>query len=469
GIEIALLSRLQNRAESMRICSALQLGTINIVIGTHRLLSSSVKFARLGLVIVDEEHRFGVKHKEALKAMHSTVDLMTMTATPIPRTLHQTLSGLRGVSIISTPPNEREAIRTIVTSFDPHLVAEAIRRELYRGGQVYYLHNHVKSIDRVAQRLREQVPEAEIGVAHGQMGAAALDRAMISFHEGRLHILVCTTIIESGLDVPNANTMIVERADLLGLAQLHQIRGRVGRSHRQAFAYLFTPDPRAMTVDARERLQAIAEHSELGAGFMLARQDMEIRGAGNLLGAEQSGKISEVGLDLYLEMLGEAIGEARGERSGDRVVPCKIEHHFNAMLAPAYIPQMGERLALYRSISRIHDDDAGDKLVDEMHDRFGTPPAEATLCIALARLRWRATRLRIVRIEIGSQQATISFTADSPIDHLQLLRTVQEHSHRFAMTPDGALTLRFDESGGAAQKIAICIDFLDPLLDNCPA
>ncbi|MDX8412552.1 MAG: transcription-repair coupling factor [Mariprofundales bacterium] len=465
GIEIALLSRLQGKAESNRICFDLRRGTIQIIIGTHRLLSSAIKFAKLGLVIVDEEHRFGVKHKEALKAMHATVDLMTMTATPIPRTLHQTLSGLRGVSIISTPPNEREAIRTIVTSFDPHLAAEAIRRELYRGGQVYYLHNHVKSIDRVAQRLREQVPEAEIGIAHGQMGAAMLDRAMMAFHEGRLHILVCTTIVESGLDVPNANTMIVERADLLGLAQLHQIRGRVGRSHRQAFAYLFTPDPRSMTVDARERLQAIAEHSELGAGFMLARQDMEIRGAGNLLGAEQSGKISAVGLDLYLEMLGEAISEARGDETEAKAIPCKVEHPFNAMLAPAYIPQMGERLALYRRISRIHNDEAADKLVDEIHDRFGAPPAEASLCFILARLRWRATQLRIARIDIARQQACIHFTADSPIEPQQLMQQVQAEPRRFALTPDGALTLHFDKNSSPAQIIAICVDFLAPMLD----
>ncbi len=469
GIDIALLSRLQGKAETDRIRAALRTGTIQIIVGTHRLLSPTIKFADLGLVIVDEEHRFGVKHKEALKAMHAKVDLMTMTATPIPRTLHQTLSGLRGVSIISTPPNEREAIRTIVTRFDPHLAAEAIRRELYRGGQVYYLHNHVKSIDRVAQRLREQVPEAEIGVAHGQMGAAMLDRAMMAFHEGRLHILVCTTIVESGLDVPNANTMIVERADLLGLAQLHQIRGRVGRSHRQAFAYLFTPDPRAMTPDARERLQAIAEHSELGAGFMLARQDMEIRGAGNLLGAEQSGKISAVGLDLYLEMLGEAISEARGDQAEAKPTPSRIEHPFNAMLPPAYIPQMGERLALYRRISRITDDETADRLIDEISDRFGMPPAEALLCLSLARLRWRATRLRIKRIDISRQQACIHFTADSPIDPARLMRQVQAEPHRFALTPDGAITLRFGSDGGSAQKIAICVDFLTPLLEHCSA
>ncbi|MDQ6950748.1 MAG: transcription-repair coupling factor [Mariprofundales bacterium] len=466
GLEIALLSRLQGKAESARIITGLQLGTVQIIVGTHRLLSAAIKFSNLGLVIVDEEHRFGVKHKEAMKKLHASVDLMTMTATPIPRTLHQTLSGLRSVSIISTPPSEREAIRTIVCQFDLHLAAEAIRRELYRGGQVYYLHNHVKSIDRVAQRLREQVPEAEIGIAHGQMGAAVLDRAMMAFHEGRLHILVCTTIVESGLDVPNANTMIVERADLLGLAQLHQIRGRVGRSHRQAFAYLFTPDPRAITPDARERLHAIAQHSELGAGFMLARQDMEIRGAGNLLGAEQSGKISAIGLDLYLEMLGAAISEARDEPVETRVVPCEIHHPFNAILTPDYIPQMGERLALYRRISRIHFDEEADGLLDEISDRFGTAPAQVLLCLTLARLRWRATALRIRRIDMGPKQVVFSFTIASPIDSRQLMQQVQSNPRRFALRPDGALTLRFDREDAAAQQIAACVDFLSPLLEH---
>jgi len=279
GIPIALVTRLQGKKEIERIVRELESGDLRIVIGTHRLLSDMFHFSNLGLVIVDEEQRFGVRHKESLKALHTGVDMLTLTATPIPRTLHQTLSGLRGVSIIGTPPAEREAVRTMVTEFDPDLAAEAIRREIYRGGQVYYLHNHVRSIERIASRLREQIPEAEIGIAHGRMSPAELDRRMMDFYEGRLHVLVCTTIVESGLDVPNANTLIVERADLLGLAQLHQIRGRVGRSHRQAYAYLFTPDPRAMTPDARERLQAIAEHSELGAGFMLARHDMELRGA----------------------------------------------------------------------------------------------------------------------------------------------------------------------------------------------
>ncbi|RMH52356.1 MAG: transcription-repair coupling factor [Zetaproteobacteria bacterium] len=467
GITIALLSRLQGQADAGRIRAQLADGAIQIVVGTHRLLQSSIRFADLALLIIDEEHRFGVRQKERLKELHAGINLLTMSATPIPRTLHQTLSGLRDVSIIATPPGEREAIRTIVAPFRPELAAEAIRRELYRGGQVYYLHNHVKSIERVAERLRAQLPEAEIGVAHGRMGPAMLDRAMLAFYEGRLHILVCTTIIESGLDVTNANTIIVERADLLGLAQLHQIRGRVGRSHRQAFAYLFTPDPRAMTAEARERLQAIAAHSELGAGFMLARQDMEIRGAGNLLGVEQSGRIQAVGIDLYLEMLGEAIEEVRGAPSKPRTPACRIEHPFPAILPPDYIPQTGERLALYRRIGNIGEDEEADRLLDEISDRFGRPPTEVRLCLALARLRRHAGRLRIRRIDFSRRTATIHFTADSPIEPMLLLRRVQAEPRRFALTPDGALTIRMDEAQEAMAQIACCIDFLHPLLEHC--
>ncbi|RMH62429.1 MAG: transcription-repair coupling factor [Zetaproteobacteria bacterium] len=464
GFNIALISRLQGKKESARIAQELRSGVIRIVIGTHRLLSDQFSFADLGLVIIDEEQRFGVRHKQKLKAFHASVDLLTLTATPIPRTLHQTLAGLRDVSIISTPPAEREAIRTIVATFDPQLANEAIRRELYRGGQVYYLHNHVRSIERIAKRLREDIPEAEIGIAHGQMTPAELDRQMMAFYEGRLHILVCTTIIESGLDVPNANTLIVERADLLGLAQLHQIRGRVGRSHRQAFAYLFTPDPRAMTSDARERLQAIAEHCELGAGFLLARQDMEIRGAGNLLGAEQSGKIEEIGLDLYMEMLNDAVREARGERKPTQY-KCELALGINAILPADYIPQQGERLSLYRRIARAMDDAQITMLFEEMTDRFGRMPEEALLCLESARVRWRCQQLAIPAIKRTGLGLRIQFTADSPIEPAAMLARVQAEPQRFRLTPDGQLTL-LDPGASARAMLKNCIAFLDTLLED---
>jgi len=467
GLKVDLISRLQGKREADRITRELKGGEIRIIIGTHRLLSEQFEFADLGLVIVDEEQRFGVKHKQKLKALHSSVDLLTLTATPIPRTLHQTLSGLRTVSIISTPPAEREAIRTMVSSFDAHIAAEAIRRELYRGGQVYYLHNHVKSIERIAARLREDVPEAEIGVAHGQMSPAELDRQMLAFYEGRLHILLCTTIIESGLDVPNANTLIVERADLLGLSQLHQIRGRVGRSHRQAYAYLFTPDARAMTADARDRLQAIAEHTELGSGFLLARQDMEIRGAGNLLGAEQSGKIEEIGLDMYLDMLSKAVSEARGEKAKPTQA-LDMDLGVNAILPPDYVPQSGERLNLYRRIAKACDDAQITLLFEEMTDRFGRMPEEAKFTLESARLRWRAQALFLSGLKSTGSIAhaggfRLHFTAASNIDPATLMQRVQSQPNQFRLTPDGHLTLLHTVES-KREQIKGCIAFLDELL-----
>lgn len=464
GLKVALISRLQGKKEADRICAELACGDVRIIIGTHRLLSDTFEFADLGLVVVDEEQRFGVKHKQKLKSLHAGIDLLTLTATPIPRTLHQTMSGLRSVSIISTPPAEREAIRTMVSSFDRHLAAEAIRRELYRGGQVYYLHNHVKSIERIAARLREDVPEAEIGIAHGQMTPAELDRQMLSFYEGRLHILVCTTIVESGLDVPNANTLIVERADMLGLAQLHQIRGRVGRSHRQAYAYLFTPDARSMTPDASERLQAIATHTELGAGFLLARQDMEIRGAGNLLGAEQSGRIEEIGLDMYLDMLTDAVAEARG-RPAKPAQPLDMHLGINAILPPDYVPQAGERLNLYRRIARTEDDAQITLLFEEMTDRFGLMPDEAKYCLESARIRWRAKALALASIRTSPQGLRLGFTASSPIEPAALLMRVQREPGRFRLTPDGSLTLLAGE-GTPRQQLKGHIAFLDSLLES---
>jgi len=467
GFNLALISRLQGKKESERIARELEHGKIHIVIGTHRLLSDTFSFADLGLVIVDEEQRFGVKHKQRLKTLHASVDLLTLTATPIPRTLHQTLAGLRMVSIISTPPAEREAIRTMVTSFDTHLANEAIRRELYRGGQVYYLHNHVKSIERIAKRLREQIPEAEIGIAHGQMTPSELDKQMMDFYEGRLHILVCTTIVESGLDVPNANTLLIERADLLGLAQLHQIRGRVGRSHRQAYAYLFTPDARALTPDARERLQAIAEHTELGSGFLLARQDMEIRGAGNLLGAEQSGKIEDIGLDMYMDMLADAVAEARGEVSKPKQ-PLNLRSGANAILPADYIPQSGERLAMYKRIARADSDEKISLLFEEITDRFGKMPETARLTLEVARLRWRGQALQLSALHNTAQGMRLHFTAQSPIEPAQMMLRVQKQPHRFRLTPDGNLTLNH-QSDDLLTQLKDCIAFLDELLkDSAP-
>jgi len=462
GLKVALLSRLQGKKDTDKLIDGLKSGDVRVVVGTHRLLSCQSDFADLGMVIVDEEQRFGVKHKEQLKKLHATVALLTLTATPIPRTLHQTLSGLRSVSIISTPPAEREPIRTMVCQYDVHLTNEAIRRELYRGGQVYYLHNHVKSIHRIADRLREDIPEAQVGIAHGQMSPSELDKQMMDFYEGRLHVLVCTTIVESGLDVANANTLIVERADMLGLSQLHQIRGRVGRSHRQAYAYLFTPDQRAMTADARDRLQAIAEHSELGAGFMIARQDMEIRGAGNLLGSEQSGRMDSVGLDLYMDMLSTAVAEAKGKPllHHDAV---EVEMHVNAILPPDYVPQVGERLALYRRIARVESDEQISMLFEELTDRFGKLPDEALFCLENARIRWRSQALRLKAVDALPSGVRFSFSEHSPIEPMALMQRVQQEPNRFRLTPDGQLTLLTQEEK-PREKMKQTAAFLDELI-----
>ena len=326
-VEIRQLSRFQTPKETEQTLEMVADGTVDIVIGTHRLLQTATRFKQLGLVIVDEEQRFGVEHKEHLKTLRASVDVLTMSATPIPRTLEMAITGIREMSTIATPPEERHPVLTFVGAQDDKQVAAAIHRELLRDGQVFYLHNRVESIDRAARRLRELVPEARVAVAHGQMGEDALEKVMVGFWEKEFDVLVCTTIVESGIDIPNANTLIVERADLLGLAQLHQIRGRVGRGRERAYAYFLYPPEKPLTEHAHERLATIAQHTELGAGMYVAMKDLEIRGAGNLLGGEQSGHIEGVGFDLYVRMVGEAVaavqGRARRRRSPTSRSTCR--------------------------------------------------------------------------------------------------------------------------------------------------
>ncbi|MDQ6962988.1 MAG: transcription-repair coupling factor [Mariprofundaceae bacterium] len=459
GLEVAILSRLQSRKEITACLKAMQEGLIDIVVGTHRLLSQDISFSDLGLVIVDEEHRFGVKHKEKLKRLYRQADLLSMSATPIPRTLHQSLSGLRSVSIISTPPTEREAVMTLVAEHDESMIQDAIRRELYRGGQVYYLHNHVNSIGRVAQDLRELIPEAEVGVAHGQMSATQLDERMLAFYEGQLNILVCTTIVESGLDVANANTLIVERADKLGLSQLHQLRGRVGRSHRQAYAYLFTPADEVLSDDAKSRLDAIQRHTELGAGFALARHDMDIRGVGNLLGTEQSGRIDAVGLELYMDMLNQALHEEQDPQNID----LDIDLHVHAILGQQYIPQTEQRLALYRRIAKITSDEQVDALHDEMFDRFGALPQAAKCCLQAAKLRWRARHLQLNTLDVATTQTRFGFSPDSPVDRMKLMTLLQTQPKMFHLHPQGDLLLMHHDHDDHV-RLQQCCQFIDEQL-----
>ncbi|HET6905468.1 MAG TPA: transcription-repair coupling factor, partial [Rhodanobacteraceae bacterium] len=359
-VRVELLSRFRSKKDTTEALKKLADGKVDVVIGTHKLLQPDVKFKDLGLVIVDEEHRFGVRHKEQLKKLRAEVDLLTLTATPIPRTLNMAMSGLRDLSIIATPPAHRMAVKTLVANYDPAMIREAFQRELSRGGQVYFLHNSVDTIERTARELEALVPDARIRIAHGQMHERELEQAMLDFHRQRFNVLVCTTIIESGIDVPTANTIIIDRADHFGLAQLHQLRGRVGRSHHRAYAYLIVPDRKAMTADAEKRLEALAALEELGAGFTLATHDLEIRGAGELLGEEQSGQIQEIGFSLYTELLDRAVRALKSGKVPDFELSSEheteIELHLPALIPDDYLPDVHARLTLYKRIAGARDD-----------------------------------------------------------------------------------------------------------------
>ncbi|NJC70235.1 transcription-repair coupling factor [Planosporangium thailandense] len=385
-VEIRQLSRFVTPKEAEETLARMADGTTDIVIGTHRLLQSSTRFKNLGLIIVDEEQRFGVEHKEHLKTLRASVDVLAMSATPIPRTLEMAITGIREMSTIATPPEERHPVLTYVGAYDDKQVAASIHRELLRDGQVFYLHNRVESIERAARRLRELVPEARIAVAHGQMGEEALEKIMVGFWEKEYDVLVSTTIVESGIDIPNANTLIVERADLLGLAQLHQIRGRVGRGRERAYAYFLYPPEKPLTEHAHERLATIAQHTELGAGMYVAMKDLEIRGAGNLLGGEQSGHIEGVGFDLYVRMVGEAVQAFKGERPEEEA-EVKVDLPVDAHLPHDYIGVERLRLEMYRKLAGVRDAAALDETVAEMRDRYGEPPAQVANLIAVARFR----------------------------------------------------------------------------------
>jgi transcription-repair coupling factor (superfamily II helicase) len=385
-IDICQLSRFQTPKESEVALEKIGDGTADVVIGTHRLLQTTTRFKDLGLIVVDEEQRFGVEHKEYLKHLRAQVDVLSMSATPIPRTLEMAITGIREMSTIATPPEERHPVLTFVGAQDDRQVAAAIHRELLRDGQVFYLHNRVESIERAARRLRELVPEARVGVAHGQMGEDALEKVMVSFWEKEYDVLVCTTIVESGIDIPNANTLIVERADLLGLAQLHQIRGRVGRGRERAYAYFLFPPEKPLTEQAHERLATIAQHSELGAGMYVAMKDLEIRGAGNLLGGEQSGHIEGVGFDLYVRMVGEAVQQFKGEEP-EEVADVKIDLPVDAHLPLDYVSVERLRLEMYRKVAEARTLERLEEVEAEMRDRYGTPPEPVLNLFAVARFR----------------------------------------------------------------------------------
>jgi len=444
-IKVESLSRFRSAKESGQVLKGLADGRIDIVVGTHKLLGETVRFKDLGLVIIDEEHRFGVRHKERLKAMRAEVDILTLTATPIPRTLNMAMSGLRDLSIIATPPAARHPIKTFVSQWDDVLIREACQREINRGGQVYVLHNEVSSIERAARHIAELVPNARVELAHGQMRERELERIMRDFYHQRFNILVCTTIIESGIDVPSANTIIIDRADKLGLAQLHQLRGRVGRSHHRAYAYLLTPPPKVMTADARKRLEAIEALEDLGAGFTLSTHDLEIRGAGELLGEGQSGQIHEIGFTLYTEMLERAVQAIRDGRQPELDRPLdhgtEVDLHIPALLPDDYLPDVHVRLIQYKRIASAATIEELRDLKVEMIDRFGLLPVAAANLFDVTELKLRAQPFGIRKIEAGPNGGRIKFDAEPSFDTGRLINLIQSKPQSFQL--DGSDRLKF--------------------------
>lgn len=465
-VRIESLSRFGSAKEQKVVMQGLAEGKVDIVIGTHKLIQGMLEFKNLGLVIIDEEQRFGVRHKEKLKALRAEVDLLTLTATPIPRTLNMALAGLRDLSIIATPPGERLAIKTFVSQDSDALIQEACWREMRRGGQVYFLHNEVQSIERRARQLAELMPEARIGIAHGQMREKDLERVMLDFYHRRFNILVCTTIIESGIDVPTANTIIMDRADKLGLSQLHQLRGRVGRSHHRAYAYLLTPHPSAMTKDAVKRLEAIESLGELGVGFTLASHDLEIRGAGELLGEEQSGQIQEVGFSLYNDLLERAVKALQSgqlpdlSRMGSDIT--EVELGLPALLPEDYVPDVHVRLILYKRISACVDEDALRELEVELIDRFGLLPPPAKHLMAAARLRQQLEPLGVRKLEMGAAGGRMIFQDQPPVDAQSVIQLLQSAPTRYAL--DGPTKLRFNQPmPGLDERVQAVADMLSIL------
>ena len=466
-VRIELLSRLSGSKAADRTLADLRDGHVDIVIGTHKLLSESVRFKDLGLVIVDEEQRFGVRQKERLKKLRAEVDLLTLTATPIPRTLNMAMASLRDLSIIATPPPKRVAVKTIISRWNDTVVREAIERELQRGGQVYFLHNKVENIQQFARELQELVPGARIDIAHGQMPKTELEQVMGRFYRQRINVLVCTTIIENGIDVPTANTILINRADHFGLAQLHQLRGRVGRSHHRAFAYLLVPHQKAMTADARKRLEAISSMEELGAGFMLASHDLEIRGAGELLGAEQSGQIEEVGLSMYTELLSRTVAAMKAGKDIDLEQPLspptEVDMHVPALIPDDYLPDVPLRLTLYKRIASAGDSDALRALKVEMIDRFGLLPEPVKNLFANAELRQQAEAIGLTRLELGPEGGRLEFAKDTRVEPGAVIKLIQRDPETYKLTAEQRLRVyleqqdakeRYEHAGELLQRLA---------------
>ncbi|MDA9555959.1 transcription-repair coupling factor [Vibrio sp.] len=468
-IRVEVLSRFKSAKEQKQVIQDIAEGKVDLVVGTHKLLSEGIKFHDLGLLIVDEEHRFGVRQKEKMKALRADVDILTLTATPIPRTLNMAMSGMRDLSIIATPPARRLSIKTFVRQSEDGIVREAVLREIMRGGQVYFLHNQVDTIEKVAEDLAKLIPEARVTVAHGQMRERELERIMNDFYHQRFNLLVCTTIIETGIDVPTANTIIMNRADNLGLAQMHQLRGRVGRSHHQAYAYLLTPPPKALTKDAVKRLDAIASLEDLGAGFTLATHDLEIRGAGELLGDEQSGQIQSVGFNLYMDMLDQAVEALKSgkEPSLDDLLreQTEIELRIPALLPDDYIPDVNTRLSMYKQIASAIDIDEVNAIKIELIDRFGTLPDAAKNLLTVSKIKLTAHALKVRKLEAHDKGGYIDFSPTADINPAYLVRLLQSQPKVFGM--DGPTKLKFSmELTDRRKRIQLVTDILKELAEN---
>jgi transcription-repair coupling factor (superfamily II helicase) len=453
-ITIDMLSRFRTPKEQKTIIQGLKEGAIDVVVGTHKLVSEAVKFKDLGLLIIDEEQRFGVAHKEKLKTLKANVDVLTLSATPIPRTLHMSLVGVRDMSIIETPPEDRFPVQTYVAELRPDVVREAIRREIQRGGQVFYVHNRVEDMDQVLHFLSQLVPEARYGIAHGQMSEAELEKEMLAFLEHESDVLICTTIIETGLDMPNVNTLIIDEADRLGLGQLYQLRGRVGRSNRKAYAYLLYKPQKVLTEVAEKRLAAIREFTEFGSGLKIAMRDLEIRGAGNLIGAQQHGHLAALGFELYSQMLKEAVQELKGEKIEEKV-ETSIEVQVDAYLPDPYIGDRQIKASLYQRMVMIENEAELSEMLDELIDRFGTPPREVENLLKIVRIKWLASALKIEQIQQVKQQVILRFGADPGLSGEKLMSVASESPFPvgFGTTPEGNLELKVRLRSVAQEEI----------------
>src|SRR5450631_3674834 len=465
-VRVESLSRFRTNKEADSVLGGVAQGTVDIVIATQRLLQGKVRFKDLGLVVIDEEHRFGVRDKEKLKALRTEVDVLTLTATPIPRTLNMAMGGLRDLSLITTPPAERLAVKTFVLEWNETVVREASLREIRRGGQIYFVHNTIETIEKTAQAIRKLVPEATVAVGHGQMRERDLEQLMLDFYHRRFNVLVCTTIIESGIDVPTANTIVIDRADRFGLAQIHQLRGRVGRSHHRAYAYLITPPRKAMTADAVKRLEALESLEELGAGFILATHDLEIRGAGELLGDEQSGQIQEIGYNLYMELLERAVTALKSGEQPDLDKPLhagpEIELHVPVLIPEDYVPDVHLCLVLYKRIASTQTREDLDELKVEMIDRFGPMPQYAQSLFRTAQIKLRAGELGIRKIDAGATGGYFIFEEQNTIDAQRVLKLVQGKPKDYRL--DGPLKLRFTHDARTEENLFTRIEMLVELL-----